>query len=166
MKNECRCGLLTKNMEKKYYEILFITTFIVGIISVIMPWGQRTTIPIQMFLGNGSPKNLAGEWIVFMCLAIYLSAACMKNGIWDRKLKPNFKTNVIASVIAGTALGVIWFVISYQNYHNFIGSIMTGVFMFVCTGGLCLAALVVSSLIYKKRVEKLEKVDEDSMCDE
>lgn len=43
---------------------------------------------------------------------------------------------------------------------------MTGVFMFVCTGGLCLAALVVSSLIYKKRVEKLEKVDEDSMCDE
>ena len=101
-----------------------------------------------------------------MCLAIYLSAAWMKNGIWDRKLKPNFKTNAIASVIAGTALGVIWFVISYQNYHNFIGSIMTGVFMFVCTGGLCLAALVVSSLIYKKRVEKLEKVDEDSMCDE
>ena len=49
---------------------------------------------------------------------------------------------------------------------NIIGSIMTGVFMFVCTGGLCLAALVVSSLIYKKRVEKLEKVDEDSMCDE
>ena len=101
-----------------------------------------------------------------MCLAIYLSAACMKNGIWDRKLKPNFKTNAIASVIAGTALGVIWFVISYQNYHNSIGSIITGVFMFVCTGGLCLAALVVSSLIYKKRVEKLEKVDEDSMCDE
>ena len=129
-------------------------------------WGLLAAMSIQMFLGNGSPKNLAGEWIVFMCLAIYLSAACMKNGIWDRKLKPNFKTNAIASVIAGTALGVIWFVISYQNYHNFIGSIMTGVFMFVCTGGLCLAALVVSSLIYKKRVEKLEKVDEDSMCDE
>ena len=89
-------------------------------------WGLLAAMLIQMFLGNGSPKNLAGEWIVFMCLAIYLSAACMKNGIWDRKLKPNFKTNAIASVIAGTALGVIWFVISYQNYHNFIGSIMTG----------------------------------------
>ena len=50
MKNECRCGLLTKNMEKKYYEILFITTFIVGIISVIMPWGQRTTIPVISFI--------------------------------------------------------------------------------------------------------------------
>lgn len=37
-------------MEKKYYEILFITTFIVGIISLIMPWGQRTTIPVISFI--------------------------------------------------------------------------------------------------------------------
>ena len=125
-------------------------------------WGLLAVMVIQMFLENGSPKNLAGEWIVFMCLAVYLSGACMKNGIWDRKLKPNFTTNAIVSGIAAAAGGGIWFAISYQNYHNFIGSIMTGIFVFFSIGSLCLAALVVSSKIYKKRVEKLEKMDEDS----
>lgn len=126
-------------------------------------WGLLAAMLIQLLMQNGSPENIAGEWIVFMCLAIYLVVGCMKNGIWDRRLKPDFKTNAIASVIAATVMGIIWFVISYRNYHKFVGSIMTGIFMFVTVGILCLFALAISSQIYKKRMKKLEESEDDSV---
>jgi biotin transporter BioY len=125
-------------------------------------WGLLIAMLIQI-LGNGGIKNLIGEWIVFMCLAIYLMIGCMKNGIWDRKLKPDFKTNVMISSIAASVMGIIWFFISYRNYHKLIGSIATGVFMFLAIEILCIAALMVSSKIYKSRVQKLEEIEEDSM---
>lgn len=64
-------------------------------------WGLLIVMLIQMIVGNDSIKNLAGEWVVFMSLALYLSIDCVRNGIWDRKLKPNLKTNIIASSIQG-----------------------------------------------------------------
>ena len=124
-------------------------------------WGLLIAMLIQI-LGNGGIKNLIGEWIVFMCLAIYLMIGCMKNGIWDRKLKPDFKTNVMISSIAASVMGIIWFFISYRNYHKLIGSIATGVFMFLAIEILCIAALMISSKIYKSRVQKLEEIEEDS----
>ena len=63
-------------------------------------WGLLIVMAIQMIVGNDSIKNLAGEGAVLMSLAFYLLVACIRNGIWDRRLKPNFKTNVIVSSIA------------------------------------------------------------------
>lgn len=124
-------------------------------------WGLLAVMLLQAALGNNSLENLAGEWIVFMCLAVYLMAGCMKNGIWDRKLKPTLKTNTLISGIAAIVMGMIWFVISYRNYHNLMGSIMTGVFMFLSVGILCLVVLMIFSRIYKRRIEKLEGSDEE-----
>ena len=62
---------------------------------------------------------------------LYLSIDCVRNGIWDRKLKPNLRTNIIASSIAAVLAGIICFSVSYRNYHKLIGSIATGVIMFV-----------------------------------
>ncbi len=124
-------------------------------------WGLLAAMLLQMALGNNSLENLAGEWIVFMCLAVYLMAGCMKNGIWDRKLKPTLKTNTLISGIAAIVMGIIWFVISYHNYHNLMGSIMTGVFMLLSVGILCLVVLMIFSRIYKRRIEKLEGSDEE-----
>ena len=36
-------------------------------------WGLLIVMLIQMIVGNDSIKNLAGEWVVFMSLALYLS---------------------------------------------------------------------------------------------
>ena len=110
-----------------------------------------------MIVGNGSIKNLAGEWVVFMSLALYLSIDCIRNGIWDRKLKPNLRTNIIVSSIAAVLAGIIGFVVSYRNYHKLIGSIATGVIMFVQVEIVCLLALMIFSKIYKRRVQKLEE---------
>lgn len=120
-------------------------------------WGLLIVMAIQMIVGNDSIKNLAGEWVVFMSLALYLSIDCMCNGIWDRKLKPNLKTNIIVSSIAAVVAGIIWFSISYRNYHKLIGSIATGIIMFVQVEILCLLVLMIFSKIYKRRVQKLEE---------
>ena len=52
-------------------------------------WGLLIVMAIQMIVGNDSIKNLAGEGAVLMSLAFYLLVACIRNGIWDRRLKPN-----------------------------------------------------------------------------
>lgn len=128
-------------------------------------WGLLAVMIIQIVAGNDSRQNLAGEWIIFMCLAAYLTIGCIRNGIWDRKLKPNFKNNIIASIIAALVMGIIWFFVSYRNYHKLVGSIATGIFMFFSIGILCFLALTFCSMLYKKRLQKLEDTDEDSSDD-
>ena len=120
-------------------------------------WGLLIVMLIQMIVGNDSIKNIAGEWVVFMSLVLYLSIDCVRNGIWDRKLKPNLRTNIICSSIAAVVAGIIWFGVSYRNYHKLIGSIATGIIMFVQVEILCLLALMIFSKIYKRRVQKLEE---------
>ena len=120
-------------------------------------WGLLLVILIQILSGNGDIRNIGGEWAVFMCLAFYILVSCIRNGIWDRKLKPNFKTNIIVSSIAAIVMGIFWFVLSYKNYHKLEGSIAVGVFMFVLVEILCLLALMISSKMYKKRLQKLEE---------
>ena len=120
-------------------------------------WGLLIVMLIQIIVGNDSIKNIAGEWVVFMSLVLYLSIDCVRNGIWDRKLKPNLRTNIIASSIAAVLAGIIWFGVSYRNYHKLIGSIATGVIMFVQVEIGCLLALMIFSKIYKRRVQKLEE---------
>ena len=112
-------------------------------------WGLLAVILTQIAIGNDSKQDLSGEWIVFMCLALYLTVGCIRNGIWDRKLKPNFKNNIMASSIAAVVMGILWFIISY------------GVIMFFSIEILCFLALTLTSKIYKKRLKKLEDDSED-----
>ena len=128
-------------------------------------WGLLIAMVVQLIAGIHGPENLAGEWIVFMCLALYLVIDCIKNGIWDRRMKPDFKTNLIASSIAAAVMGVVWFTISYRNYHKLVGSIAAGAFMFLVTGALCCVALLVASSVYKKRLNKLEEDSTDENAD-
>ena len=58
-------------------------------------WGLLIALTVQMVLTPDEPKAMAGEWIVFMALALYLSVACMKNGIWDRKIRPTVKNHLL-----------------------------------------------------------------------
>ena len=129
-------------------------------------WGLLIVMLIQQISGNGGLKNLAGEWIVFMCLAFYIMVSCMRNGIWDRKLKPDFKTNFIVSSIAALIMGAVWFFISYRNYHKLGGSIATGIFIFCAVEILCLFALIITSKICQKRLQKLDDAEDASEDDE
>lgn len=128
-------------------------------------WGLLVAILVQVTL-SADVKNsfhiIAGEWVVFMLVSLYLIIACMVNGIWDRRLKPNFKTNIIISLLASVLCGVLFFASSYYKYGKLAGAAATGMFMFAQIFILSLGALTLCVFIYKKRVQKLEGESETS----
>ena len=119
-------------------------------------WGLMAAMAIQGILGAGI-RELAGEWIVFMGLALYLAVSCLHKGIWDRKLKANWKTNLIVSLIAGIGVGVFDAVLFLRYDMQWPDLALIAVIPAVITFVLCFAALTVSAAIYKKRREKLDR---------
>ena len=79
-------------------------------------WGLLIAMVVQLIVYGFDMKLLAGEWIVFMALCLYIWSSCLKQGIWDRQLKPDRKTNLLASLVAGLAFGALMF---FSNWKNF-----------------------------------------------
>lgn len=125
-------------------------------------WGLLAAIYIQIAMGNGSIAYIGGEAVLLVIISVYLWVGCMKNGLWDRTLKPNAKTNLMASLITGAALAVFWFVVSYRNYHVLAGSLAAAVFMFLLSGIGVYVLLSLSAALYKKRHKQLEEEEEES----
>ncbi len=121
-------------------------------------WGLLISIMVQYFLYDGSDifKYVAAEWIVFMCLCLYMGISCFKNGIWDRHYKPNYSTSIFFSGIAALAVGVIMFIQVYKRSNMLGGSIASGVFAGGFTFILCFVTFLISIKYFKKRVNKLE----------
>ncbi len=120
-------------------------------------WGLVIDIYVQIAMGNGGFEYIGGEAIVLLIASVYVSAACTKNGIWDRKLKPDFKTNLILSLAAGLVVGIFWFIVSYCRYHALAGSFATFAVMFISVSVLSFAALCITAGFYKRRRNKLEE---------
>ena len=126
-------------------------------------WALAISLLIQTGMGIDGFRTIAGEFIVFMLLAIYMVIACIKNGIWDRKLKQTKKTNILASIIAGIIVAVFYFAITYYRYHKVYGSMATAIIMFVSTMILCYILLSLSVKLYQRSVNKIESAIEDDL---
>ena len=120
-------------------------------------WGLFAIIYLQIAMGNSGFANIGGESVILLIVAVYLLIDCIRNGIWDRKLKPNFKTNMIISIITGLFVGAFWFVKSYYNYHALTGSIATFAIMFLSVSVTVLTLLSLTSAIYKRKKRQLDK---------
>ncbi len=131
-------------------------------------WGLLAVCVVQAFIyGREDYKYIAGEWLVFMCLALYIVIDCVRNGIWDRKLAPTPDVNGWGSLIAGIAVAVFNFVMSYKQYGALAGSVATGLYMGTLTSGICFLGLTGMTYIYKKRLKKLEnEVSDEEENDE
>ena len=115
-------------------------------------WGLLTAIVAEViFFGPVDFKTLAGEWIVFMVMTVYLAIACCRRGIWDRHLQMNTKTNLITSAIAALALSAI------MGLAKPAGTAATMLISAVITFVLCFAALSVAMKQTKKKNAELEK---------
>lgn len=119
-------------------------------------WALFISITVQNIIFDNQFQYVIGEWIIFMCLCIYLGVTCIKNGIWDRRLKADPKTNSITSLIAGLFMAVIMFIMAYKRSGMIGGSICAGVFAGGFVFVLCLIVFSISTSLYKKRVEELE----------
>lgn len=118
-------------------------------------WGLLVAMAVQMMMRVPGSQML-GEWIVFMVLSLYLCIACLRKGIWDRHLTANWKTNLIVSLLAAVATGIL---ITLSN--PYLSEPLDFVLVAGITGGftfvLCFAALSIGMKLYRKRREKLDQ---------
>ena len=121
-------------------------------------WGLLAAMAVQLLVyGVEAFRLLLGEWVVFMLSSVYMAAACIKQGLWDRKLKPNFKTNLLMSLLAGVVSGGFMGVYSYRSFGAAEAAFWTVALVGGCTFVLCLLALSLSAAAYKKRRQKLDE---------
>lgn len=117
----------------------------------------------SIIFGNVEFKTLAGEWAVFMILALYLAIACVRKGIWDRHIPMNTKANLVISLIASVALGIFNFFMVFKNYHKPVGALAVSVVSAIITFALCLIALSIAMNKTQKKQDALEREPEDSL---
>lgn len=131
-------------------------------------WGLLAVLFIQVLVYGykASWRYIAGEWIVFMCLALYITIDCIRNGVWDRHLSPTPSVNICASVIGGIIVGVFNSMSSYRDYHIPARAFTTGIASGIMVSALCFAALTCTASLYKKRVKHLEQEDAEEGTDE
>ena len=126
-------------------------------------WGLLIAMIIQSFaFGSMDFRTLSGEWIVFMLLALYLAFACVRRGIWDRKLAMNTKTNLIISAVAGIATGIFNAIIVFKNFHIPMGTAIAAVITAVITFVICFVILTVMMKQTQKRKAAMEAEPEDA----
>lgn len=124
-------------------------------------WALLAAILIQQYVLGFDWKSTIGECVILICLAVYILAACLKNGIWDRKHKPDAKTNLLICVVIGLILGAVMFVIKYVQYRTLAGALASGLIIFfiaVIFGYACCSLYMAA---YNRRVRKLEAEDEE-----
>lgn len=121
-------------------------------------WALLAAMAVQLLVyGVEARRHLLGEWAVFMLASVYMVAACIKQGLWDRKLKPNFRTNLLLSLLAGVVAGGLMGVYSYRSFGAAEAAWWTVALVGGCTFALCLLALSLSAAAYKKRRQKLDE---------
>ncbi len=129
-------------------------------------WGLVAALVIQSVIYEGDFRMVAGETFVIFSVSMYLSTATIKNGIWDRKLKPKVGTNLLISAVMGAVVGMIWFLISYRNYHKLMGSVALFVLMFVVIFFLCFVVLSITAGMYQKQKDLMDRQAEQEENEE
>ncbi len=126
-------------------------------------WGLLAAILVQSFLfGKIDFRTMAGEWVVFMVLSLYLAVACVRKGIWDRSLKMNSRTNFIAALIAGAVMGLFNAVMIFRNYHKPVGTMLAAVIIAVITFVICFIVLTIMMKATIRRKAAMEKEPSDA----
>lgn len=118
-------------------------------------WGLLAAMAVQMLLGVPGTQ-LIDEWIVFIVLSLYLVIACLRKGIWNRHLHANGKTNLVASLLAGVAVGIFSALRFAENMREPLDLLLIGCIPAMFTFTLCFAALSICTKLYQNRRKKLD----------
>ncbi len=119
-------------------------------------WALLLAIVVQIFFYGFTFKTIAGEWIIFMVLSVYLCVSCIRSGIWDRRIPMTAKSNLLASLIAGLAVGVFSLVFSLKQYGMGLGALAGAAIAAALTFVLCFLSLTIACRWTKKRQQALE----------
>jgi len=128
-------------------------------------WGLCVAILVQLIIGRANLldvlQNIASEFVIFIFLSVYATFACLRDGIWSKKSKPNLKTNIVLSLITGIAVAIILLLFGIRQ-QKLIDLSTGGLFYVIVAvgfvGGIVgtFILLTIFSWLYKGRVKKLE----------
>ncbi|MCR5031956.1 MAG: hypothetical protein K6A92_03760 [Lachnospiraceae bacterium] len=122
-------------------------------------WGLLIAIVVQTVIGT---TDIIGEWIVFMCLCLYMVVECLRKGIWARSFKPSAGSNLMFSVIGAVAFGIVTAITAYfRKPEAWRVAIMCGVFACVLLFIVLFITLSIAGSAVKKQEEKLNAEPEN-----
>ena len=147
-----------KNMLDERQEQIMLQIEHVG--CWIAYWGLLISILVQEIVYHGDFRYVLGEWIVFLALCVYVLAGCIRNGLWDRHIKPTMKNNAIASLIAAGVIFLFTFIMVSRNVPGKpVGAAAAGLFAAAVVFVLCLIALTMAKRATEKKQAQLEAED-------
>lgn len=126
-------------------------------------FGLFLSIAVQMFLyGPENVRNMVtGEFIIFLCMGIYLIAGCLHSGIWDRHLQATPAVNISLSMLAAAITALFNAVLSYRNYQSITGAFAVFIVYFLMTGTVLSVTLCICSALFHRRRKQLEEENAD-----
>lgn len=124
-------------------------------------WGLLVAMAVEMLIFEDT-KAVICEWVLFICLSLYLCICCIRAGIWDRRLDMSPKTCLIMSLIAALCAAVFLFGFTFLRFHRPVGSLFAAAISGLILLPACYAALILAARATKKRQDELnaEPADE------
>lgn len=121
-------------------------------------WGLVLAMAVQIALTDPTDgfQNIRGEWVVLICMAVYTIIACVRNGIWDRRIPATPKANIAVSLFSAFVVALVFSLISYKNYQDLVAAIYIFVIQFVLLSIVLIAALSFATALYHKKRKKLD----------
>mgnify|MGYP002511250653 FL=1 len=125
--------------------------------------GLAVAMAIQAFLYDAESMGdmMSGEFIVFLCMGLYLIGSCLRNGIWDRHLKATPAVNIGLSLLAAAVTALFNAILSYRNYHDAFTALIVFAVYFLMLSVVLSVTLTVCSALYRRKRRKLEEEDSD-----
>lgn len=125
--------------------------------------GLAVAIAVQAFLYgvNSAGDMFLGEFIVFLCMGLYLIGSCLRNGIWDRHLKATPSVNIGLSLIAAAVTALFNAILSYRNFQSVSTALSVFITYFLMLSIVISVALTLCSTLYRRRRKHLEEESDD-----
>lgn len=131
-------------------------------------FGLFLSIMVQIFLYDPEEAKgiITGEFIVLLCMGIYLIAGCLKNGIWDRHLQATPQVNIGVSILAAALTALFNAIMSYRNYHSIGGAVAVFIVFFFMIGIILSVTMCLCTAFYQRKRTQLEKEYEEESAEE
>lgn len=122
------------------------------------------SIVVQKALGRPL-QEYAVEGICFLTVSVIMVGNCIMQGIWDRRLKADGRTNLLVSLLGSAVAAVITtFTLCGQYPNKFLRwrpMLIAFVLTFLITFVICMVLMNFCTFLYKKRLNSLESQDKE-----
>ncbi|MBR1457425.1 MAG: hypothetical protein IJ594_09760 [Oscillospiraceae bacterium] len=119
-------------------------------------WGLLAAIAVQFVVSGPDLRSVAGEYILFMLLCVYVGVATARAGIYDRHIQTGWKSSLLLSLITGVVFSLLAFASVYLRYGKGYGALAAAAISGVVVFAACFLGLMLVGRYVKNRQAALE----------